>query len=85
MFPLIYIGGTDMFPPIYIGGTDMFPPIYIGGTDMFPPIAMEMQTGSTNKHISKIFFVLASPMYWWEMVSCTNNNSALAGGTVVSC
>jgi hypothetical protein len=26
---------------------------------------MEMQTGSTNNHISWIFFVLAAPMQWW--------------------
>jgi hypothetical protein len=31
---------------------------------------MEMQTGSTNKHIFQIFFVLAAPMYWWEMFRC---------------
>jgi hypothetical protein len=39
--------------------------ISIGGANMFPPIVMEMQTGSTNKHISQIFFPLAAPMYWW--------------------
>jgi hypothetical protein len=26
---------------------------------------MEIQTGSTNNHISQIFFVLAAPMQWW--------------------
>ncbi len=30
-----------------------------GGTDMFPLLVMEMQTGSTNNHISQIFFVLS--------------------------
>jgi hypothetical protein len=25
---------------------------------------MEMQPGSTNNHISQIFFVFAAPMYW---------------------
>jgi hypothetical protein len=38
---------------------------------------MKMQTASTNKHISQIFFVLAAPMYWWEMVSCTNINCSV--------
>jgi hypothetical protein len=27
-----------------------------------PPLFMEMKTGSTNNHISQIFFVLAAPM-----------------------
>jgi hypothetical protein len=35
----------------------------IGGTDPVPPLVMEMQTGSTNNHLSQIFFVLAAPMY----------------------
>jgi hypothetical protein len=56
---------------------------YSAGTDMFPPIAMKMRTGSNNKHISQIFFVLAAPVWWWEMVSCTNTNSALAEGSVM--
>ncbi len=33
-----------------------------GGTNTVPPLVMEMQTGSTNNHISRIFFVLAAPM-----------------------
>jgi hypothetical protein len=33
-----------------------------GGTDTVPPLVMEMQTGSTNNHISQVFFVLAAPM-----------------------
>jgi hypothetical protein len=37
-----------------------------------PPIGNELQTGSTNNHISRIFFMLAAPIYWWEMVSSTN-------------
>jgi hypothetical protein len=37
-----------------------------GGTGTVPPLVMEMQTGSTNNHISQIFFVLAAPMYWWH-------------------
>jgi hypothetical protein len=36
-----------------------------GGTNTVPPLVMEMQTGSTNIHISQIFFVLAAPMEWW--------------------
>jgi hypothetical protein len=32
------------------------------GTGTVPPLVMEKQTGSTNDHISKIFFVLAAPM-----------------------
>jgi len=34
----------------------------IDGTDMFPPTVLEMQTGSTNNHVSQIFFVLAAPV-----------------------
>jgi hypothetical protein len=48
----------------------------IGGTDMLPPLVMKMPTGSTNKHISQILFVLAAKMYLWEIVSCTNTNGA---------
>ncbi len=33
-----------------------------GGTGTVPPLVMELQTGSTNNHISQIFFVLAAPM-----------------------
>jgi hypothetical protein len=36
-----------------------------GGTGIVPPLVMELQTGSTNNHISQIFFVLAAPMSWW--------------------
>jgi hypothetical protein len=32
----------------------------------------EMQLGSTKNHISRIFFMLSAPIYWWEMVSSTN-------------
>jgi hypothetical protein len=38
----------------------------IGGTVPVPLIVMEMQTGSTNNHISQIFFVFAAPMYCWH-------------------
>jgi hypothetical protein len=65
----------------------MFPPLVLvelalyhqsnGGTEMFPPLVMEMQTGSTNNHISHIFFVLAASMCWWELVSSTSTNGAL--------
>jgi hypothetical protein len=34
-----------------------------------PPLVMEMQTDSINNHISLIFFVLAVPMYWWDLLS----------------
>jgi len=33
-------------------------------TDMFPPLVVQMHTGSTNNHISHIFFLLAAPVYW---------------------
>ncbi len=33
-----------------------------GGTGTVPPLVMEMQTGSTNNHISQILFALAAPM-----------------------
>jgi hypothetical protein len=33
-----------------------------GGTGTVSPLVMEMQTGSTNNHISQIFFVLAAPV-----------------------
>jgi hypothetical protein len=36
----------------------------ICGSVLVPPLVMEMQTGSTNNHISRIFFVFAAPMYW---------------------
>jgi hypothetical protein len=39
---------------------------------LVPPIGKELQTGSTNNHISLIIFLLAAPIYWWEMVSSTN-------------
>jgi hypothetical protein len=45
---------------------------YIGAADTVPPIGKELQTGSTNNHISRIFFMLAAPIYWWEMVNSTN-------------
>jgi hypothetical protein len=41
----------------------VFSTISIGGTKMFPQIAMEMQTGSTNKNFSQIFCLLAGEMY----------------------
>jgi hypothetical protein len=31
-----------------------------GGTGTVPQLVMEMQTGSTNNHISQIFFVLSA-------------------------
>jgi hypothetical protein len=37
-----------------------------------PPLVMEMQTGSTNYHISQIFFVFAAPMYWWNWLAAPN-------------
>jgi hypothetical protein len=30
---------------------------------------MEMQTGSTNNHITQIFFVFAAPMYLWDWLA----------------
>jgi hypothetical protein len=33
---------------------------------MFPPLVMEIKTGSTNNHITQIYFVLAALMYWWD-------------------
>jgi hypothetical protein len=33
-----------------------------GGTNTGPPLVMEIETGSTNNHISQMFFVLAAPM-----------------------
>jgi hypothetical protein len=36
------------------------------------PIGKDLQTGSTNNPISRIFFLLAAPIYWWELVSSTN-------------
>jgi hypothetical protein len=33
-----------------------------GGTNTVLPLVMEMQTGSTNNHVSQIFFVLAAAM-----------------------
>jgi hypothetical protein len=45
---------------------------YIDGNILAPPIGKVLQTGSTNNHIFRIFFMLAAPIYWWEMVSSTN-------------
>jgi hypothetical protein len=39
---------------------------------LVPPIGKKLQTGSTNNHISRIFFMLAAPIFWWEMVSSTD-------------
>jgi hypothetical protein len=39
---------------------------------LVPPKDKELQTCSTNNHISRIFFMLAAPINWWEMVSSTN-------------
>jgi hypothetical protein len=39
---------------------------------LVPPIGKELQTGSTNNHISWIFLMLAAPINWWEMVSSTD-------------
>jgi hypothetical protein len=39
---------------------------------LVPLIGKELQTVSTNNHISRIFFTLAAPTYWWEMVSSIN-------------
>jgi hypothetical protein len=33
-----------------------------GGNNTVPPLVMEIKTGSTNNHISQIFFVLAAQM-----------------------
>jgi hypothetical protein len=30
---------------------------------------MERQTGSTNDHISQIFFVFAAQIYWWDWLA----------------
>ncbi len=61
---------------ISTGGAGTVPPLVLveqalnhqcnGKTNTVPPLVMEMQTGSTNSHISQIFFVLAAPVYkWW--------------------
>jgi hypothetical protein len=39
---------------------------------LVPPIDKELQTENTNNHLSRIFFMFAAPIYWWEMVSSTN-------------
>jgi hypothetical protein len=44
----------------------------IGAVDTVPPIGKELQTGSTNNHISRIFLILAAPIYWWDKVNNTN-------------
>jgi hypothetical protein len=41
----------------------------IGGTVPVPSFVIEMQTCSTNDHISQIFFVFAAPMYWWHWLA----------------
>ncbi len=37
-----------------------------------PLKAKEMQTGITNNHILRNFFILAASIHWWKMVSRTN-------------
>jgi hypothetical protein len=49
-----------------------------------PPIGKKLRTGSTNNHISRIFFMLAAPIYWWEMVSSTNELVCYKGNLNVS-
>jgi hypothetical protein len=41
----------------------------IGGIVPVPPLVMEMQTGSTNNHISQIFFVFPAPVYLWDRLA----------------
>ncbi len=41
----------------------------IGGTVPVPPFVTEKETGSTNNHISQIFFVFAAPLYWWDWLA----------------
>jgi hypothetical protein len=36
-----------------------------------PPLVMDMQTGSTNNHISLIFFVFVAPLYWWDLLAAS--------------
>jgi hypothetical protein len=47
----------------------------IGGTVPVPPLVMEMQTGRTKNHISKIFSVFAPPMYWCDWLAASNNGA----------
>ncbi len=47
------------------------------GTNTVPPLVMGMQSGSTNNHISQIFFVLAAPNVMVVLVSSTSTNSAV--------
>jgi hypothetical protein len=51
---------------------------------LVPPKDKELQTGSTNNHICLIFFMLAAPIYWWEMVSSTNELVRYKGNLNVS-
>jgi hypothetical protein len=46
--------------------------VYIGGSELVPPLVMDIQTGSTNNHISQIFFVFAAPMYWLDWLASPN-------------
>jgi hypothetical protein len=48
------------------------------------PIGKELQTGTTNNHISWIFFILAAPIYWWEVVNSTNVLVRYKGNLIVS-
>ncbi len=54
-------GGTVPVPPWLMVEQALYHQCN-GGTNTIPPLVMEMQTGSTNIHISQIFFVLAAPM-----------------------
>ncbi len=48
-----------------------------GGTNAVPPIVMEMQTGSTNDHISKKNFCVSSTNVLVGLASGTSTNGAL--------
>ncbi len=46
--------------------------LYISGKNASSTNRLGKLTGSTNNHISRIFFMLTAPRYWREIVSSTN-------------
>jgi hypothetical protein len=65
-----------VFPPLVLVEQALYHQCN-GGTNTVPPLVMELQTGSTNNHISRIFFVLAAPNVMVVLVSSTSNNGEL--------
>jgi hypothetical protein len=66
------IKGSDQRETGGGGGGKVANDIYWSGTvviDVLFSLLMNMQTGSTNNHISQIFIVFAAPVYLWDCLA----------------